>query len=87
MNVEIGTEATQFSEKEYINGIFVVMYDEQKMEDLSVRCLPVCSLLFSCCLPVACRLFVYFLSVVRLMPRKLSHPSTQKVVLPTNINL
>ncbi len=25
MNVEIGTEATQFSEKEYINGIFVAV--------------------------------------------------------------
>jgi hypothetical protein len=26
MNVEIGTEAAQFSEKEYINGIFVAVY-------------------------------------------------------------
>ncbi len=26
MNVEIGTEATQFAEKEYINGIFVAVY-------------------------------------------------------------
>ncbi len=26
MNVEIGTEAAQFPEKEYINGIFVAMY-------------------------------------------------------------
>jgi hypothetical protein len=25
MNVEIGTEAAQFPEKEYINGIFVVI--------------------------------------------------------------
>jgi hypothetical protein len=25
MNVEIGTEATQFPEKEYINGIFVAV--------------------------------------------------------------
>jgi hypothetical protein len=25
MNVEIGTEATQFPEKEYINGIFVAL--------------------------------------------------------------
>ncbi len=25
MNVEIGTEAAQFPEKEYINGIFVVV--------------------------------------------------------------
>ena len=26
MNVEIGTKAAQFSEKEYINGIFVAMH-------------------------------------------------------------
>ncbi len=26
MNVEIGTEAAQFSEKEYINGIFYMQY-------------------------------------------------------------
>jgi hypothetical protein len=26
MNVEIGTEATQFPEKEYINGIFLAVY-------------------------------------------------------------
>ncbi len=26
MNVEIGTEAAQFPEKEYINGIFLAMY-------------------------------------------------------------
>jgi hypothetical protein len=26
MNVEIGTEAAQFQEKEYINGIFVAVY-------------------------------------------------------------
>jgi hypothetical protein len=26
MNVETGTEATQFLEKEYINGIFVAVY-------------------------------------------------------------
>jgi hypothetical protein len=26
MNVEIGTEAAQFPEKEYINGIFVAVY-------------------------------------------------------------
>ncbi len=26
MNVEIGTEAAQFPEKEYVNGIFVVVY-------------------------------------------------------------
>jgi hypothetical protein len=26
MNVEIGTEAAQFTEKEYINGIFLAVY-------------------------------------------------------------
>jgi hypothetical protein len=26
MNVEIGTEASQFPEKEYINGIFVAVH-------------------------------------------------------------
>jgi hypothetical protein len=26
MNVEIGTEAAQFPEKEYLNGIFVAVY-------------------------------------------------------------
>jgi hypothetical protein len=26
MNVEIGTEAAQFPEKEYLNGIFVEVY-------------------------------------------------------------
>ncbi len=29
MNVEIGTEATQFPEKEYINGIFLVLKTER----------------------------------------------------------
>jgi hypothetical protein len=29
MNVEIGTEAAQFPEKEYINGIFVAVYHEK----------------------------------------------------------
>ncbi len=27
MNVEIGTEAAQFPEKEYINGIFLAVWD------------------------------------------------------------
>jgi hypothetical protein len=27
MNVEIGTEAAQFPEKEYINGIFFAVYE------------------------------------------------------------
>jgi hypothetical protein len=29
MSVEIGTEAAQFPEKEYINGIFVAVYDKK----------------------------------------------------------
>ncbi len=28
MNVEIGTEAAQFPEKEYINGIFVAVWGD-----------------------------------------------------------
>jgi hypothetical protein len=28
MNVEVGTEASQFQEKEYMNGILVVMHQE-----------------------------------------------------------
>ncbi len=28
MNVEIGTEAAQFPEKEYISGIFVAVYTD-----------------------------------------------------------
>jgi hypothetical protein len=34
MNVEIGTEAAQFPEKEYINGIFVVVQDGQCAVDI-----------------------------------------------------
>ncbi len=30
MNVEIGTEAKQFPEKEYINGIFVAVCTDKK---------------------------------------------------------
>jgi hypothetical protein len=29
MNVEIGTEAVQFPEKEYISGIFLAVQDEK----------------------------------------------------------
>jgi hypothetical protein len=32
MNVEIGAEAAQFPEKEYINGIAVAVYDRQFTE-------------------------------------------------------
>jgi hypothetical protein len=31
MNVEIGTEAAQFPEKEYINGIFLAVYEKHKV--------------------------------------------------------
>jgi hypothetical protein len=30
MNVEIGTEAAQFAEKEYINGIFVAVHTDSE---------------------------------------------------------
>jgi hypothetical protein len=30
--VEIGTEVAQFPEKEYINGIFVAVYDQTSIE-------------------------------------------------------
>jgi hypothetical protein len=33
MNVEIGTEAAQFPEKEYINGIFVAVYKTEAPYD------------------------------------------------------
>jgi hypothetical protein len=32
MNVEVGTEAAQFREKEYINGIFVAVYEKERKE-------------------------------------------------------
>jgi hypothetical protein len=35
-NVEIGTEAAQFTEKEYINGIFVAMYDSKITNPVTV---------------------------------------------------
>jgi hypothetical protein len=31
MHVEIGTEAAQFPEKEYINGIFVAVYSVHRL--------------------------------------------------------
>jgi hypothetical protein len=34
MNVEIGAEATQFPEMEYINGIFVAVQAATKMEGM-----------------------------------------------------
>jgi hypothetical protein len=33
MNVEIGAEAAQFPEKEYINGIAVAVYDMKGLDD------------------------------------------------------
>jgi hypothetical protein len=39
INVEIGTKAGQFPEKDYINGIFVAVHQKQKLpEDLNVLC-------------------------------------------------
>ncbi len=36
MNVEIGTEAAQFPEKEYINGIAFAVYRKLKTRDRAV---------------------------------------------------
>ncbi len=52
MNVEIGAEAAQFPEKEYIIGIFVAVYCGQYKD---ICCLP---LLYSC---KKCVLFIPFL--------------------------
>ncbi len=38
MNVEIGTKATQFPEKEYINGIFVAVRKQISCESLLKFC-------------------------------------------------
>ncbi len=40
MNVEIGTEAAQFPEKEYINGIFITVH----LFSISECLLPLCPL-------------------------------------------
>jgi hypothetical protein len=37
MNVEIGTEAVQFPEKEYINGIFVAVYSNFSTKKICSR--------------------------------------------------
>ncbi len=39
MNVEIGTEAEQFPEKEYINGIFLAVYNWVQFSPKSYMCL------------------------------------------------
>ncbi len=39
MNVEIGTEATQFLEKEYINGIFLEVHG-RLLSNLPLQILP-----------------------------------------------
>ncbi len=36
MNLEIGTEAAQFPEKEYINGIFIAVYNIEYCIILSI---------------------------------------------------
>jgi hypothetical protein len=36
MNVEIGTEAAQFPEKEYINGIFVAVWSKKSPENFEL---------------------------------------------------
>jgi hypothetical protein len=38
MNVEIGTEAPQFPEKEYINGIFLAVQNKISKEDCAILC-------------------------------------------------
>jgi hypothetical protein len=37
LNVEIGTEAVQFSEKEYINGIFVAVQREVNKQEYGLK--------------------------------------------------
>jgi hypothetical protein len=37
MNVEIGTEAAQFPEKEYMNGIFVAVFKRGKKRDTGTQ--------------------------------------------------
>jgi hypothetical protein len=41
MNVEIGAEAAQFPEKEYINGIAVAVQFERQIQYTAVSCLHV----------------------------------------------
>jgi hypothetical protein len=40
MNVEIGTEAAQFPEKEYINGISVAVHHIKLLEERGRACVP-----------------------------------------------
>ncbi len=40
MNAEIGTEAAQFPEKEYINGIFVAVHNIKMEEERGCACMP-----------------------------------------------
>jgi hypothetical protein len=39
MNVEIGTEAAQFPEKEYINGIFLAVHELVARFSVRLHCL------------------------------------------------
>jgi hypothetical protein len=38
MNVEIGTETAQFPEKEYINRMFLAVYDEISSQKMQFNC-------------------------------------------------
>ncbi len=42
MNVEIGAEAAQFPEKEYVNGIAVAVYMSDRLERRRVRAIIGC---------------------------------------------
>jgi hypothetical protein len=43
MNVEIGTEAVQFPEKEFINGIFVAVWHPKPHINSVMTVIPACS--------------------------------------------
>jgi hypothetical protein len=45
MNVEIGTEAAQFLEKEYINGIFVAVQAHESTGTVHIKQKHICGIL------------------------------------------